>query len=153
MSKERKDLDTAMIRTLAALLDETGLGEIEYETGDLKVRVARPLATPAVTAPTPLQGSASIPAAAATPTPAKVEVESGEAVPSPMVGTVYLATEPGAPPFVQPGTVVKKNDTLMIIEAMKTMNPIASPRAGTVKSVVVENGQPVEYGQALVVLE
>lgn len=147
MSKERKDLDTDMIRTLAALLDETGLGEIEYEIGDIKIRVARPLAaTVAVPQPAPATSAPAV-------TPALTEVDRGEAVPSPMVGTVYLAAEPSAPPFVQPGTVVKKNDTLMIIEAMKTMNPIAAPRSGTVKSVAVDNGQPVEYGQTLVVLE
>jgi len=147
VSKERKDLDTDMIRTLAALLDETGLGEIEYEIGDIKIRVARPLAaTVAVPQPAPATSAPAV-------TPALTEVDRGEAVPSPMVGTVYLAAEPSAPPFVQPGTVVKKNDTLMIIEAMKTMNPIAAPRSGTVKSVAVDNGQPVEYGQTLVVLE
>ncbi|NQW10227.1 MAG: biotin/lipoyl-binding protein [Alphaproteobacteria bacterium] len=136
-----------MIRTLAALLDETGLGEIEYEIGDIKIRVARPLAaTVAVPQPAPATSAPAV-------TPALTEVDRGEAVPSPMVGTVYLAAEPSAPPFVQPGTVVKKNDTLMIIEAMKTMNPIAAPRSGTVKSVAVDNGQPVEYGQTLVVLE
>lgn len=151
MSKERKDLDTEMIRTLAALLDETGLGEIEYETDDIKVRVARPVAAAtAITAPAPAANAAP---KAAAPALATAETESGESVPSPMVGTVYLASEPGSPPFVQPGSVVKKNDTLMIVEAMKTMNPIAAPRAGTVKSVTVENGQPVEYGQTLIVLE
>ena len=138
-----------LVRRMAALLEETGLGELEYETKDLKIRVARPRVQ--MTAmPAPM-----IPAVApiATPASATVAIESGEAVPSPMVGTAYLAAEPGAAAFVQPGSQVAKGDTLLIIEAMKVMNPITSPRAGIVKSVLVENGQPVEYGQTLVVLE
>lgn len=138
-----------LVRRMAALLEETGLGELEYETKDLKIRVARPQVQVAAM-PAPM-----VPAVApvATPASAGVAIESGEAVPSPMVGTAYLAAEPGAAAFVQPGSRVAKGDTLLIIEAMKVMNPITSPRAGTVKSVLVENGQPVEYGQTLVVLE
>ena len=144
------DFNDDLVRRMAALLEETGLGELEYETKDLKVRVARPpvhvsAMTPAMAAPAP----ASAPAATA----AKEPAESGEPVPSPMVGTAYLAAEPGSAPFVQPGSKVAKGATLLIVEAMKVMNPITAPRAGTVKSVLVDNGQPVEYGQTLVVLE
>ena len=144
------DFNDDLVRRMAALLEETGLGELEYETKDLKIRVARPpvhvsAMAPAMAAPAP----ASAPAATA----AKEPAESGEPVPSPMVGTAYLAAEPGSAPFVQPGSKVAKGATLLIVEAMKVMNPITAPRAGTVKSVLVDNGQPVEYGQTLVVLE
>lgn len=145
------DFNDDLVRRMAALLDETGLGEIEYETKDLKIRVAKPpVHVSAVAAPAAVLAPASGAKAAAI---AVEPVESGEPVPSPMVGTAYLAAEPGSPPFVQPGSKVAKGATLLIIEAMKVMNPITAPRAGTVKSVLVDNGQPVEYGQTLVVLE
>lgn len=142
------DFNDDLVRRMAALLEETGLGELEYETKDLKIRVARPPVHVSAVAP-------AMPVAAAVGAPAAVPeaAESGEAVPSPMVGTAYLAAEPGTPPFVQPGSKVAKGATLLIVEAMKVMNPITAPRAGTVKSVLVDNGQPVEYGQTLVVLE
>jgi len=144
-----RDFNDDLVRRMAALLQETGLGELEYETKELKIRVARPqVQMTALAAPA---------AAAASPVPvapvAAPAAESGEAVSSPMVGTAYLAAEPGAAPFVQPGSRVAKGATLLIVEAMKVMNPITSPRAGTVKAVLVDNGQPVEYGQTLVVLE
>ncbi|MEQ8815867.1 MAG: acetyl-CoA carboxylase biotin carboxyl carrier protein subunit [Thalassobaculum sp.] len=143
------DFNDDLVRRMAALLEETGLGELEYETKDLKIRVARPpvhvsAMAPAIAAP----AAASAPAVAA-----KEPAESGDPVPSPMVGTAYLAAEPGSAPFVQPGSKVTKGSTLLIVEAMKVMNPITAPRAGIVKSVLVDNGQPVEYGQTLVVLE
>jgi len=141
------DFDDDLVRRMAALLDETGLGEIEYETKDLKIRVARPQVHVSALAPAP---AAAVPLST---TPAAAPAESGEAVPSPMVGTAYLAAEAGAAPFVQPGSEVAKGATLLIVEAMKVMNPITAPRAGTVKTVLVQNGQPVEYGQTLVVLE
>ena len=144
-----KDLDEQLVRKLAGLLEETGLGEIEYATGDLRIRIAKPTVNATYAAPmaaAPAAVAASAPAAA---TPA----EDGEAVPSPMVGTAYIAAEPGAAAFAPVGSSVRKGQTIMIIEAMKTMNPIPAPRDGKVKSVHVENGQPVEFGQPLLVLE
>ncbi len=142
-----KNLDEDLVRKLAGLLEETGLGEIEYATDHLRIRVAKPTVQVAA------QPAAAV-AAAAAPAPQAAPTEpEGEVVPSPMVGTVYLAAEPGAAPFVQPGTTVRAGQTVMIVEAMKTMNPIAAPRAGTVKAVLIENGQPVEYGQPLLTLE
>lgn len=146
-----RDFNDDLVRRMASLLQETGLGEIEYETKDLKIRVARPqVQMTAVAAPAAPAAAGAAPVAAVAAAPA---ADSGEAVSSPMVGTAYLAAEPGAAPFVQPGSRVAKGATLLIIEAMKVMNPITAPRAGTVKAVLVENGQPVEFGQTLVVLE
>lgn len=145
-----KDFNDDLVRRMAALLQETGLGEIEYETKDLKIRIARPaVQMTAVAAP----ASAGVAAAAVAPVAVIPAADTGEAVPSPMVGTAYLAAEPGTAPFVQPGSRIAKGATLLIVEAMKVMNPITAPRAGTVKAVLVDNGQPVEYGQTLVVLE
>lgn len=142
------DFNDDLVRRMAALLQETGLGELEYETKDLKIRVARPpVQVTTMAAPAPAAAAPAGTAAVAAP------AESGEAVPSPMVGTAYLAAEPGSAPFVQAGSRVAKGATLLIVEAMKVMNPITAPRAGTVKAVLVDNGQPVEYGQTLVVLE
>ena len=147
-----QDFNDDLVRRMAALLNETGLGEIEYETKDLKVRIARPQVQMTAVAAAP---SMAAPAAstAAVPAPAVGAGELGEVVTSPMVGTAYTAPEPGAAPYVQAGSKVAKGDTLLIIEAMKVMNPITAPRAGTVKAVLVDSGQPVEYGQTLVVLE
>lgn len=150
-------VDIELVRQLAAVLDETHLTEIEVEDGDRKVRVARqaapaaPMAyasAPAV-APAPL---AAAPVAAAE-TGASAPAAAANAVKSPMVGTVYLSAEPGAKPFVTTGQSVKAGDTLLIVEAMKVMNPILATAAGTVKQVLVENGQPVEFDQPLVVVE
>lgn len=138
-------LDSDLIRELAAILDETGLTEIEVSDNGQGLRVSRAgTAAPAVTV-------AAAPAAAAdaAPPPAAVDVD---AVTSPMVGTVYLAPQPGDPPFVQPGDTVAQGQTLVIIEAMKVMNPIQAPRAGTVKAIKVDDAQPVEFGDPLVVL-
>lgn len=145
-----QDFNDDLVRRMAALLDETGLGEIEYETKDLKIRIARPQVQIAAAAPLASAPMAAVSAAAPVAAPA---ASTGETVASPMVGTVYTAAEPGATPFVQAGSKVAKGDTLMIIEAMKVMNPITAPRAGVVSAVLVDNGQPVEYGQTLVVLE
>jgi acetyl-CoA carboxylase biotin carboxyl carrier protein len=148
-------VDVALVRQLAELLDATQLTEIEVEDGERKIRVARkaaPAAAVAHYAPPP----AAAPAAVAPP---QVDVGgpsapvSANAVRSPMVGTVYLAAEPGAKPFAGVGTTVAAGDTLLIVEAMKVMNPILAPSAGTVKAVLVENGQPVEFDQPLVVVE
>ena len=145
--------DSAMIRELALLLDETNLTEIEVERAGLRVRVARNIsvsaAMPANYQPTP-QYAAAAPAIAAAPVEA---AKHPGAVPSPMVGTVYWASEPGARPFVEVGTKVAVGQTLVIIEAMKTMNQIPAPRAGTVTQILVEDGAPVEFGEPLVIIE
>jgi acetyl-CoA carboxylase biotin carboxyl carrier protein len=144
-------IDTALVRELAELLGETGLSEIEVEDGERKIRVARGGAsegTPTFFAPPAPAPATAAPAAPAAPAP----VEPIDAVKSPMVGTVYLTPEPGAAPFIEVGKPVKAGDTLVIIEAMKVMNPIAADKAGTVKAILIENAQPVEYDQPLVVI-
>jgi acetyl-CoA carboxylase biotin carboxyl carrier protein len=145
-------VDTKLVRELADMLNETGLSEIEVEDGDRKIRVSRTLiaASVAVSAP-----AASAPAASPAATPAEVApaAASANAVKSPMVGTAYLAPEPDAAPFVSVGDKVAAGDTLLIIEAMKVMNPIIAPNGGTVKAVLVESGQPVEFDQPLMVIE
>jgi acetyl-CoA carboxylase biotin carboxyl carrier protein len=141
--------DSALIRELATLLDETNLTEIEIERSGLRVRVARNVSIAAAV-------PASLPpvtvAAAGAPAATDMAKHPG-VVPSPMVGTAYWASEPGAKPFIDVGSKVKVGDTLLIIEAMKTMNQIPSPRAGTVTQILVEDGQPVEFGEPLVVIE
>ncbi|PZN52767.1 MAG: acetyl-CoA carboxylase biotin carboxyl carrier protein [Proteobacteria bacterium] len=147
-------IDQKLIRDLAGILNDTNLTEIEVEYGDLKLRVARQApAVHAVAAPPP-QAPASAPAAPAQAPAAPAAADPGKnAVPSPMVGTAYLAPAPDAKPFVEVGQKVKEGQTLLIIEAMKTMNQIPSPRAGTVTAILVEDAQPVEYGMPLVVIE
>lgn len=152
MSIKKTGVDQQLIRDLAGILNDTNLTEIEVELGDLKVRVSRQApAVHAIAAPQPSYApAAALPAAAAAP--AAVDV-SKNAVPSPMVGTAYLAPSPDAKAFIEIGTKVKEGQTLLIIEAMKTMNQIPSPRAGTVTAILFEDGQPVEYGMPLVVIE
>jgi len=140
------EIDAEAIRALARLLDETGLSEIEIADGDHRLRVARAAAP--VIAAVPGAG----PAEAVEPEPAADASHPG-AVMAPMVGTAYLAPEPGAPPFVGVGDAVVEGQTLLIIEAMKVMNPIRAPRAGTVRRILIENGQPVEYGEVLLIVE
>jgi acetyl-CoA carboxylase biotin carboxyl carrier protein len=143
--------DSALIRELALLLDETSLSEIEIERAGLRVRVARNISI-AASMPTHFQPAAVGPAPAAPVDLSDVAKHPG-VVPSPMVGTAYWASEPGAKPFIEVGAKVSVGQTLLIIEAMKTMNQIPSPRAGTVKQILVEDGQPVEFGEPLVVIE
>jgi acetyl-CoA carboxylase biotin carboxyl carrier protein len=158
-AKEKGTVEQELIRELAALLDETGLSEIEIEKSGLKVRVARTLAVSAAAVPVAAAPSNLAPAtrpaeAAAKPAPAVTDPTSHPGcVKSPMVGTAYRAPEPGAAPFVEVGTRVAQGQTLMIIEAMKTMNHIPAPKAGTVTHIFVENGQPVEFGEPLVIIE
>ena len=146
------ELDDKLIRKLAALLEETGLSEIEYEAGGQRIKVGRNTAA-AYAAPLPP------PVAPPTVAPAAESREgAGEAVPagailSPMVGTVYVGPEPGAEPFTKLGDEVKQGQTLLIIEAMKVMNPLTSPRAGKVTQILVQDGQPVEFGEPLIVVE
>jgi acetyl-CoA carboxylase biotin carboxyl carrier protein len=153
--KSSKPDDSALIRELALLLDETSLTEIEIEREGLRVRVARNVS---VAASVP---AAYLPAAAAAPSAVGAAASGAMAdpakhpgvVPSPMVGTAYWSPEPGAKPFVEVGTKVSAGQTLLIIEAMKTMNQIPSPRAGTVTQILVEDGQPVEFGEPLMIIE
>ena len=155
--KSSKIDDSALIRELALLLDETSLTEIEIERAGLRVRVARNISVaasvPAGYAPAPVAASASAAATAAAPAVALDLAKHPGAVPSPMVGTAYWSPEPGAKPFVEVGTKVSAGQTLLIIEAMKTMNQIPSPRAGTVTQILVEDGQPVEFGEPLMIIE
>ena len=145
--------DSALIRELALLLDETSLSEIEIERAGLRVRVARNISV-AASVPVPVQPAAP---ASAAPTPAAAAAMDlathPGVVPSPMVGTAYWSPEPGAKPFIEIGSKVSQGQTLLIIEAMKTMNQIPSPRAGTVTQILVEDGQPVEFGEPLVIIE
>ncbi len=140
-------VDGDLVRTLAALLEETGLTEIEYAMGERRIRVVRGgLAAPAMTVAMPAPGAAAAaPAAAAAEAPGTVK--------APMVGTAYLAPQPEAPPFIKLGDSVREGQTLLIIEAMKVMNQIPAPRAGKVVRILVADGAPVEYGQPLLVLE
>ena len=153
--KAGMNVDTSLVRELAEMLGETGLTEIEVEDGERKIRVSRgggvamaaapmQMAAPAPAAPAP----AADPAAQAAPAAA----DTAGAIKSPMVGTVYLAAEPGAADFVKVGDSVKEGQTLLIVEAMKVMNPITADKAGTVKAILVENAQPVEFDQPLVVI-
>jgi acetyl-CoA carboxylase biotin carboxyl carrier protein len=152
-AKDGMRIDSDLVRELAELLTDNHLTEIEVEDGDRKIRVQRNLFAGHATAPAP--------AAAASPQPmmappmhaeAPVGEPEGESVRSPMVGTAFIAPEPGADPFVKAGDAVKAGDTLLIVEAMKVMNPITAPRGGIVKQLLVENGQPVEFDQPLVLL-
>lgn len=148
------ELDTEFVRKLAQLLHETHLGEIELADGDKRIRVARQAVTVAAPAAAPVAGGAA-PAAAPTAAPA-AEADLGKhpgAVKSPMVGTAYLAPEPGKPNFVAIGDKVTAGQTLLIIEAMKTFNPIKAPKAGTIMQILVANAHPVEFGEPLMIVE
>jgi acetyl-CoA carboxylase biotin carboxyl carrier protein len=147
--------DSALIRELALLLDETSLTEIEIERAGLRVRVARNVSIAAAVPAAIPMAAAAVAGASATAAAAAVADLSKHpgVVPSPMVGTAYWSPEPGAKPFIEVGSKVSAGQTLLIIEAMKTMNQIPSPRAGTVTQILVEDGQPVEFGEPLVIIE
>ena len=149
----RSDLpiDSDLVRTLAALLDETGLTEIEYSVGDRRIRVARTAAALASTVN--VAGTAPGAAPAETPTAAVAPVDHPGAVKAPMVGTAYIAPQPDQPPFVKLGDRVEEGRVLLIIEAMKVMNQIRAPKAGRVAEILIADGAPVEYGQVLMVIE
>jgi len=165
MAREPQDITTPgkiderdLIRDLAALLDESNLTEIEVERSGLRVRIARNVTVAASVPMAPVVAAAPAAAvvaatSAATAAPILDVAKHPGMVPSPMVGTAYLASEPGAKPFVEIGAKVKAGDTLLIIEAMKTMNQIPSPRTGTVTQILVEDGQPIEFGEPLVIIE
>jgi acetyl-CoA carboxylase biotin carboxyl carrier protein len=158
-AKGKEGADQALIRDLAELLKETGLSEIEIEREGMRVRVARQIAAAATLYAGAPAAAATAPPAAAGAAPVASAADHADptkhpgAVPSPMVGTAYLAPEPEAAPFVQVGTRVTQGQTLMIIEAMKTMNHIPAPKAGVVVAILVGNGQPVEFGEPLAIIE
>ena len=145
------NVDIALVRELAELLDDTGLTEIEVEDGDRKIKVARSGVALAAVHAAPVAAPLAAPVALAA-APVAAPAVDANAVKSPMVGTVYLGPEPGAPNFVSVGQKVKAGDTLVIIEAMKVMNTIAAPSGGTVTAILVESAQPVEFDQPLVVI-
>ena len=160
-SGDTQSIDTRVVRKLADILKDTGLTEIEVESGGLKIRVAREVtvshmaapvmhqvAAPMAAAPAPAVGAApAAEAAAAAP------AHNGETVKSPMVGTIYLQATPGTDPFIKVGQTVTQGQTLLIVEAMKTMNPIPAPKAGKIVEILVADAQPVEFGEPLVIIE
>ena len=148
--KNHNPIDAAAIRELAQLLTETGLTEIEIEQAGQRVRVSRQIShgLPSMVAAPGMTASAP----AAEPAAPAAKRDAAGTVASPMVGTVYVAPEPGKPPFVKVGDKVKEGDTLLIVEAMKTMNPILAPRGGTIQEICIQDAQPVEFGQPLLVL-
>ncbi len=150
MSNKNKTIDQSLIRDLANLLKETDLSEIEIEQDNLRIRVARGTGTQTVSAP--VQVPVPIAQTTADAKPRDLANDPG-AVPSPMVGTAYLAPAPGATQFVTIGEMVKEGQTVLIVEAMKTMNQIAAPRSGKVTAILVDDGQPVEFGEPLLILE
>jgi acetyl-CoA carboxylase biotin carboxyl carrier protein len=143
------DIDEALIRKLAKLLKETGLTEIEFETDDARIRVNAGASGPVIAAAPAVAAPAAVAAAAA---PAAAEGPAAGSVSSPMVGTAYLSSEPNAAAFVKVGDRIAKGQTILIIEAMKVMNPIPAPHAGTVTQILVQDGQPVEFGEPLMVI-
>ncbi|MEQ8966702.1 MAG: acetyl-CoA carboxylase biotin carboxyl carrier protein [Azospirillaceae bacterium] len=143
------DIDGDLVRKLAGLLEETGLTEIEFSSGERAIRVTKAAQAAAAPAPAP----AAAPAAAPAPSPADSGAPPAGAVTSPMVGTAYLGPDPGSPPFARPGDQVAEGQTVMIVEAMKVMNPIRAPKAGTVRQVLVKDAQPVEYGEILMIID
>jgi acetyl-CoA carboxylase biotin carboxyl carrier protein len=155
-SKANMAIDSGAVRELAELLAETGLTEIEVEHNGQRIRVSRQLSPIAhVEGHAPAVTSSAAPGTAASDAPAPAPKREGHAagtVTSPMVGTVYLAPEPSKPPFVKVGDVVKEGDTLLIVEAMKTMNPILAPRGGTISEICIHDAQPIEFGQALLII-
>lgn len=159
MKTNKPEIDPALVREIANLLSESDLTEIEVQQEDLRIRVVRQPPTVIAAAPAPhaVAAPAAAPAvAAAAPlvnTEALDPTKHPGVVPSPMVGTAYLGPEPGARPFIEVGAVVKEGQTLLIVEAMKTMNAIPAPRAGTVTRILVTNAQPVEYGEPLLIIE
>lgn len=159
MSDKKQAIDPELVRELAKIISDSGLSEIEVEHGELRLRIARTLTAAAApvthmvaAAPASVAPPAAPPPAAAAPAAAEAASHPG-AVPSPMVGTAYLSPEPGAPAFIKVGDTVTAGQTLMVVEAMKTFNPIPAPRAGKITAILVSDAQPVEYGEPLVILE
>ncbi|MEL6736141.1 MAG: acetyl-CoA carboxylase biotin carboxyl carrier protein [Pseudomonadota bacterium] len=158
MSSKNSSIDAKLIRQLAELINETDLSEIEVEEGEMRIRLAREVTSTAHTivaapAPAPVAVAAPVAAPAAAPAAPAAAAPSGPVVESPMVGTAYLSPSPGAKPYVNVGDKVRKGQTVMIVEAMKTMNQIPASQDGTVAAIPVEDGQPVEFGETLIVFE
>ena len=158
MTNKKTGVDQQLIRDLAGILDETNLTEIEVEQDDMRIRVSRQSSGVAATAyvpqPAPQQPAAAAPASQAAAPAAPTNADRlKKAVPSPMVGTAYGAPAPNAKPFIEVGQTVREGQTLLIIEAMKTMNQIPAPRSGRIARIMVEDGQPVEYGEPLMIIE
>ena len=161
-SGDPQAIDTRMVRKLADILKDTGLTEIEVESGGLKIRVAREVTVSHMAAPVMHQVAAPMAAAPAAAAPAveaaapaapAAPAHNGETVKSPMVGTIYLQATPGTDPFIKVGQTVTQGQTLLIVEAMKTMNPIPAPKAGKIVEILVADAQPVEFGEPLVIIE
>jgi acetyl-CoA carboxylase biotin carboxyl carrier protein len=160
-SGDPQAIDTRVVRKLADILKDTGLTEIEVESGGLKIRVAREVTVQHMAAPAVHQvaaapmAAAPAPVAAAAPAAAEAAApaHNGETIKSPMVGTIYLQATPGADPFIKVGQTVTQGQTLLIVEAMKTMNPIPAPKAGKIVEILVADAQPVEFGEPLVIIE
>jgi acetyl-CoA carboxylase biotin carboxyl carrier protein len=152
MADKKSKVDQELIRQLADLLSETNLTEIEIENEDMRIRVARTVTAAPMTAMVAAPVAAA-PAAVSSAKSGGAEAEHPGTVHSPMVGTAYLAAAPGEKPFIDIGSQVRQGDTLLIVEAMKTMNQIPAPRSGKVVRIMVEDGQPVEYGESLLVIE
>jgi acetyl-CoA carboxylase biotin carboxyl carrier protein len=152
MADKKSGIDQSLIRDLANILNETDLTEIEVEQDDLRIRVSRAGTPQYVQAPMMAQPTMAAPPAAAAAPAAPVR-NPDNVVSAPMVGTIYMASAPGAPAFIEVGKMVKEGQTLLNIEAMKTMNQIPAPRDGKVTEILIEDGRPVEYGEALVVIE
>lgn len=160
MSNSKNRIDTKLVKDLAKILDDAGLGEIEVEHEGLRIRVSRPAAGVAQTVHVPAAAPVAAPASATpaistetAPAGSAPSAPPANAITCPMVGTAYLSPEPGAKPFITVGSKVAKGDTLLLVEAMKTFNPVTADKAGTVKEILVTDGQPVEFGEALVVVE
>ncbi|MCA3628984.1 MAG: acetyl-CoA carboxylase biotin carboxyl carrier protein [Methylobacterium sp.] len=165
MSNKNQPIDPDFVREIAALISQTDLTEIEVEKGDLRIRVARQVtvqaapmqqfvSAPAQAAPAPAPVAVAAAPAATTAAPAAADLSAHPgAVRSPMVGTAYRRPSPGANAFIEVGAVVKAGEKILLVEAMKTFNEIVAPRAGTITHILVEDGQPVEYGETLVVIE
>lgn len=160
MSEKKQAIDPNLVRELATILSDSGLSEIEVEHGELRLRLARTLVaagaapvTHVVQAAAPASAAPAAPAPTAGPAPASDAAAHPGAVPSPMVGTAYLSPEPGAAPFVKVGDTVTAGQTIMVVEAMKTFNPIPAPRAGKVTAILVTDAQPVEYNEPLAIIE
>lgn len=156
MTKKAEPKGVELVQELTNIMQDAGLVEIEYNTDDVSIRLSRATAAaPAMPLAAAMPAQPAAPAAEPVPAPAEEEITSSHpgAVSSPMVGTVYLAPEPGAANFVGEGDTVKAGQTLVIVEAMKVMNPITAPKSGKVSRILVGNGQPVEYGEVLIVIE
>jgi acetyl-CoA carboxylase biotin carboxyl carrier protein len=156
MPEKNGKFDTGLIRELAAILREADLGEIEVEQGDLRIKVVKPETKTVYAASAPVHAAPAPAAAPAAAAPAATKASAGDhpgAVKSPMVGTVYLQPDENSPTFVKTGDTVTEGQTLLLVEAMKTFNPVTAPRAGKVTQILVKNTQPVEFGEPLVIIE